>query len=163
MSSRLLLTACATAALAGAALAQTAQPAPTETVPGWAGTPSPGTGQAGGPGMVAIDPRTVVVQYYATQPADLLASNIMDLDVYNLEGEQIGEVEDLVIDQGRTIGGVVVSVGGFLGLGERYAALPPSSIVLARQPDGSMRAIINTSREQLRGSPEFRFEGSLER
>ena len=58
---------------------------------------------------------------------------------------------------------MVVGVGGFLGLGERYAALPPSAVVLTRQPDGSMRAMVNATREELRTSPEFKFEGTVGR
>jgi hypothetical protein len=57
----------------------------------------------------------------------------------------------------------VVGVGGFLSIGERYAALPPSAVVLARRPDGSMRAVVDASRDQLRNSPEFKYEGNLRR
>ena len=57
----------------------------------------------------------------------------------------------------------MVGVGGFLGIGERYAALPPSAVVLTRQPNGSMRAVVDATRDQLRNSPEFKYEGNLRR
>ena len=58
---------------------------------------------------------------------------------------------------------MVIGVGGFLGIGERYISLPPSSVVLAPQGDRSYRAIINTTREDIHKAPEFKFEGAQSR
>ncbi len=68
-----------------------------------------------------------------------------------------------MIGGGREISAIVVGVGGFLGIGERYAALPPSAVVLTRQPNGSMRAVVDATRDALRNSPEFKYEGNLRR
>lgn len=148
MRARSLLAACAAGSLAaGAALAQP-------------GTP----GQAVSPGgLVAVAPQAVVTTYYTVQPVDMTASNLMRTEVYNPQGERIGRIEDLVIGGGRELAAVVVGVGGFLGIGERYAALPPGAMVLTRQPNGSMRAIVNATRDELRNSPEFKFEGNVGR
>ena len=108
-------------------------------------------------------PGQVVVTYYAVQPADMTASGLMRTDVYNLQDERLGRIEDLVIGGGREIAAIMVGVGGFLGIGERYAALPPSAVVLTRQPNGSMRAVVDATRDALRNSPEFKYEGNLRR
>ncbi len=79
------------------------------------------------------------------------------MEVYNKQNENIGEVEDLVIKDGKTISGVVVSVGGFLGIGERYVLLDPSSIVLNMRDD-TMRAYVNTSKDELSEAPAFTYE-----
>jgi len=148
-----------------------------QTVPGWGGTQARGAqagqpaqpgqaGQAGQPGpggLIALNPRTVVLTYYTAQPVDVLASKLMNMTVYNQDGQKVGSIEDLLIDQGRNIAGVVIGVGGFLGIGERYISLPPSSIVLAPQGDRSYRAIINTTREDIHKAPEFKFEGAQSR
>jgi hypothetical protein len=42
-------------------------------------------------------PGQVVVTYYAVQPADMTASGLMRTDVYNLQDERLGRIEDLVI------------------------------------------------------------------
>lgn len=104
-----------------------------------------------------------MVTYYAVQPADMTASNLMRTEVRNMQDERIGRIEDLVIGNGREVTAVVIGVGGFLGIGERFAAVPPSAVVLTRQPDGGMRAVVDATREQLRNSPEFRFEGNVRR
>ncbi len=179
MPERFSFKACAAAAaLVGAALAagavsaqapqQQGQPpgGSQQTLPGWGGTAPLRPEQApppGGGGLVAVVPGQVVVTYYAVQPADMTATSLMRTEVYNLQDERLGRIEDLVIGGGREIAAVVVGVGGFLGIGERYAALPPSAMVLTRQPNGSMRAVVDATRDQLRNSPEFKYEGNLRR
>lgn len=163
MRARLLLVACAAGSLAaGTALAQ--QGTPGQTAPGGGAAPASPDGRMVLPGgLVAVVPEAVVTTFYAARPVDMTASNLMRTEVYNPQGERIGRIEDLVIGGGRELAAVVVGVGGFLGLGERYAALPPSAVVLTRQPDGSMRAVVNATREELRTSPEFKFEGNVGR
>ena len=58
----------------------------------------------------------------------MTASSLMRTDVYNLQDERLGRIEDLVIGGGREVAAIVVGVGGFLGIGERYAALPPNAV-----------------------------------
>ena len=163
MRARVLMAACAAGSLAaGAALAQ--QSPPGQTVRGGGAAPASPDGRTVLPGgLVAVVPEAVVTTFYAVRPVDMTASNLMRTEVYNPQGERIGRIEDLVIGGGRELAAVVVGVGGFLGLGERYAALPPSAVVLTRQPDGSMRAMVNATREELRTSPEFKFEGTVGR
>lgn len=50
--------------------------------------------------------------------------DIIGEDVYNTAGEELGEVEDIVLDTASNTPIVVVSVGGFLGLGDREVAFP---------------------------------------
>jgi PRC-barrel domain len=130
-----------------------------ETSPS-AGTPS---GQTAQPGVRAIDPATLRMTFYTVQPADMLASNLMGLDVHNLKNEEIGEIEDLIIDNGKMLRGIVVGIGGFLGIGERRTVIEPASIVLTREANGSLKAVVNTTREDLKKAPEFKFEGAMAR
>ena len=177
MSKRLLLAVCAVASLTGAALSQTGQPArpgqntPAQTAPGAAGTTTTqaGTAQPGQPGQTGqagirtVDPTTLVMTFYTVQPTHMLVSNLLDTDVYNLQNEEVGEIEDLIINDGKSIQAIIISVGGFLGIGERHVAVQPGSVLLQRGNDGSMRAIVNTTREDLRNAPEFKFEGNVRR
>jgi len=58
-------------------------------------------------------------------------TNLTGTNVTNNEGEDIGNIEDFVIDanQGQ-VAYTVVSFGGFWGIGEKYAAVPASAIQL---------------------------------
>jgi PRC-barrel domain len=169
MKIRAVPTTCAAVALTtfllGPYSAPSAQPAPpNQTVPGWSGTAAPQPGQSAPPGgLVAVDPTTVVLRFYTVQPVDTVASRLLRTDVYNLQSERIGRIEDLVIGGGRDVAAVVIGVGGFLGIDERYVALPPQAVVLTRQPSGSLRAVVDATRDSLRNAPEFKYEGNLRR
>ena len=123
-------------------------------------TPPAGTAQ---PGIRTIDPTTLRMTFYTVQPVDMLASRLIGLDVHNLQNEEIGEIEDLIVDEGKTIRGIVVDIGGFLGIGERRTIVEPGSIVVTREAGGSLKAVANTTREDLKKAPEFRFEGNMSR
>jgi sporulation protein YlmC with PRC-barrel domain len=166
---RFAITAATALFLTGPVFAQTATPAaptttPTDTTSPTAESTTPAPAMAAGAdatgsdgGMTMGTTSTVALKFVQFSSADVVASRLQDLNVYNNQNEEIGEIEDLVIKDGKTISGVVVSVGGFLGLGDRYVLLDPSSIVLGDK-DGTMRAFINTSKEELTNAPEFKYE-----
>jgi sporulation protein YlmC with PRC-barrel domain len=56
------------------------------------------------------------------------ASTLIGANVINEENRTVGEINDLMVDTagGATI--AVLSVGGFLGMGERYIAIPISDL-----------------------------------
>ena len=99
---------------------------------------------------------TMAVKFVAVKPADVMTSKMMGINVLNNQGETLGEIEDLVVDNGKDISGVVVSVGGFLGMGESYVVLDPSTVVL-NVKDGTMRAFVDTSKENLKSAPKFTY------
>ncbi len=58
-------------------------------------------------------------------------SNQLDFTVWNQNGEQIGEVDDMVLDLDNTrVAYVIVGTGGFLDLGERDVLVPWDSLEL---------------------------------
>ena len=103
---RFLVTTCALAALTGYALAQNptgSSGAPAQSPPAAA---TPGTAsQAQDPGIRRVEgtlARMTITSYYTVNPADMRASKIMGKSVYNLNNENIGDVNDLIIDNGKT-------------------------------------------------------------
>lgn len=53
------------------------------------------------------------------------STRVIGTDVYNTEGERIGKIEDVVLDKlSPRIMFAVISFGGFLGIGEKYHAIP---------------------------------------
>ncbi|EJW09950.1 hypothetical protein A33M_0765 [Rhodovulum sp. PH10] len=149
-------------ALGGVAMAQPApnQPPAGQNQPPAQAAPQPAPGAAGQPGLRQVDPSAnVQMTFYTVQPADLRASKLMDADVYNLNNEEIGEVEDLILDQGKVLKAVVVDVGGFLGIGNRHVAVDPRSIVVSNRngDDDDVRLVVNTTRDDLKNAPPFDF------
>jgi hypothetical protein len=113
---------------------------------------------ATGSGFTMAANASAPVKYGEAASSNLMSSKLIGLDVYNNENEDIGEIKDLAID-GNNVTGVVVSVGGFLGVGEKYVLLEPSSIAL-QNDNGSWKAHINTSKEDLKSAPKFTYNES---
>lgn len=62
---------------------------------------------------------------------DWRASQLIGTTMTNILGEQIGTVGDVVIDADGKVVAVMVSVGGFLGLGETSVAIGLRHLVIA--------------------------------
>jgi len=74
--------------------------------------------------------------------------------VKNLQDEKLGKVENMVVDLplGRVVA-VIVSSGGFLGMGDELSAVPPT--VLRFTPDRDALQL-NASKETLSNAPHFK-------
>lgn len=85
-------------------------------------------------------------------------SNLMKQPVHNAEGESIGSVEEIALDPAHArVSYVVLSSGGFLGLGNELRALPWA--VLQEQsggPRAQSKLIANVSKERLANAPEYK-------
>lgn len=81
------------------------------------------------------------------------ASKILNLDVRNANNDDLGEVEELVLDETITkVIAVVISSGGFLGIGDELSVVPPQSISL--NPD-EKSVKLNATKETLMKAPRF--------
>jgi sporulation protein YlmC with PRC-barrel domain len=70
------------------------------------------------------------------QSSEMLAADIIGTNVRNAQNESIGAVSDLILDQNGQLKGAVISVGGFLGIGDKKVAVPWTAVQL-RAPDTS--------------------------
>jgi sporulation protein YlmC with PRC-barrel domain len=61
-------------------------------------------------------------------------SKVIGLNVYNDNNENLGSINDLLMDKGGKIQAVVLSVGGFLGVGAHLVAVPYEKIKFVDQP-----------------------------
>jgi sporulation protein YlmC with PRC-barrel domain len=62
------------------------------------------------------------------------ASKFIGVNIYNNSDENVGEVNEVLVDKDGMIQAVVIGVGGFLGIGEKDVALPFKSINWVDQP-----------------------------
>ncbi|MDR6756798.1 sporulation protein YlmC with PRC-barrel domain [Mycoplana sp. BE70] len=106
---------------------------------------------------------TTTETFVSAQPTDVLSYNLIGLNITNDAGETIGEIKDLVIGEGK-LNGYVVSVGGFLGMGDHYVMVGPSAVkVTYLENDKKWTAVMNASKEELKKAPAFKYEGRWER
>ena len=118
--------------------------------------PAPSAPVQAAPATLANDLRpTFVVQ----NKSDMVTSKLVGLTIQNAANETIGEIADVVLDEKNTVKSWVVGVGGFLGIGTKYVAVDPSALKLARVDDATLKATIDTNKDQLRAAPEYIYFG----
>jgi len=77
---------------------------------------------------------------------EAFSSKLKGLNVYNQKDESVGEISDLAIKNNQ-IDAMILSVGGFLGVGEHYVAVSPASVNVAYDSkNNKWRATMNTTR-----------------
>jgi sporulation protein YlmC with PRC-barrel domain len=65
---------------------------------------------------------------------DWRASKIVGLSVYNENNENLGSINELLMDKNGKVQGIVLSVGGFLGMGSHLVAVPYEKVKFVDQP-----------------------------
>jgi sporulation protein YlmC with PRC-barrel domain len=79
------------------------------------------------------------------------ASSFIGMKVQNLENEKIGSVNDLVFDPTNgKISYAVLSVGGFLGVGDKLIAVPITSL---KARPGANHLVLNMDRNKVESAP----------
>jgi sporulation protein YlmC with PRC-barrel domain len=83
----------------------------------------------------------------------LSASTLNDDDVYDLKGEKLGSIKEIMLDinTGRVCY-VVMSFGGFLSMGEKLFAVPWSALTVDTENE---RFLMDTDEERLKEAPGF--------
>jgi hypothetical protein len=110
-----------------------------------------------GPGMTMSTTPAMPLKYVNVQSVDLLSSRLVGTEIYNVQNEEIGEISDIVIADGKTVIGIVASVGGFLGVGTSYVVLDPASVSLSNS-DGTWKAHVDTTRDDLSNAPKLDYD-----
>jgi sporulation protein YlmC with PRC-barrel domain len=108
----------------------------------------------------------LVTASFAAEPAKVgessyiyRASKLIGTDVENPQGETLGDIEEVVIDpQTGHMAYAVLSFGGFLGMGEKYFAIPWEALA-PKTPTtkGAQydRFVLNVDKEKLKNAPSF--------
>jgi osmotically-inducible protein OsmY len=80
-------------------------------------------------------------------------SKIIGMEVMNYQHEKLGKVDDLAVDlQSGRIVQVVLSIGGFLGIGDTLIAVPPGAL----HYDAANKVVhLDADKEKLKAAPRF--------
>src|SRR5215467_15930262 len=88
---------------------------------------------------------------------EMFSSKLKGLNVYNQKDENVGEITDIAM-KGNQVDALILSVGGFLGVGEHYVAVSPSSVSIRHDAkNDKWVASMNTTKEALKEAPEFKY------
>ena len=81
------------------------------------------------------------------------ASRLIGSEVYNDGNEHIGTLDDLMIDDGGSVGFAILSVGGFLGIGSHLVAVTFDSLTI----EDYGVVLPGATREELKRLPQFAY------
>ncbi len=87
-------------------------------------------------------------------PYDIVRSKqVVDVDVKSPMNEDLGKIEEIMLDKfsGR-VRYAVLSFGGFLGMGDKFFAIPWDALKYSPDIDAF---ILNVSKEKLKNAPGF--------
>lgn len=90
--------------------------------------------------------------------AEVNPTSLVGKTVMAANGDTIGEVDDVLLRRGNRPSHVVVSSGGFMGLGAKNVALDADDLRYSTRQDA---IVSRMSRDQVASMPEFRYDGSL--
>ena len=129
--------------LAAPAFAQTTTPSTSPSTP-----PAATTAPAGD------------MKFYTHQPNEMRASKLIGTKVRNNANENIGDINELIVDKDGKIAAVVIGVGGFLGIGEREVALDFKSLNIKYDPNamtdaGATTITVNATKDSLKNAPAW--------
>lgn len=83
----------------------------------------------------------------------IAASRVIGTAVYNTAGQNIGTIEDVMLDKmSNGILFAVIGFGGFLSIGEKYHAIPWSALDYEESRGGY---VVPFTREQLEAAPSY--------
>jgi hypothetical protein len=92
---------------------------------------------------------------------DELSSNVVGLDVYNKDKQNIGTIKDIAFNA-NGLNGYIIGVGGFLGMGDHYVVVRPTAISLSfNANDKKWHATMNANADQLKAAPEYKYSSKL--
>lgn len=84
------------------------------------------------------------------------ATELTGTNVQNLQGENIGKIQDMMIDTDTgEILYSVLSFGGFMGIGDEYFAIPIEALVFSEEDD---LVKLDIDKETLKNAPGFNKE-----
>jgi len=113
---------------------------------------------AAAPDTTTAAPAEVADSTQAIAPAHpTLASAIIGRSVYSStdpQSDNIGDVNDLIVDEKGEVTHAIVGVGGFLGIGEKNVAVPFDQLKVVEN-NGDFRLVYAATKDQLKAEPAF--------
>jgi sporulation protein YlmC with PRC-barrel domain len=94
------------------------------------------------------------------KPGQINADKLIGQDIENPEGDDIGEIKSVILNQDGSVDSVIVGVGGFLGLGEREVAIKWSDL---KVQDNGETIVASFTKDQLKAMPEYEYADEQQR
>lgn len=84
-------------------------------------------------------------------------TNFYKQSVYDPKEAKIGDVDDVLVDKGGKVTGLVIGVGGFLGAGEKDVIVPFTAVKTAKKND-KWWLTLDQTKDDLKNAPGFTYD-----
>lgn len=81
------------------------------------------------------------------------ASKVLGASVVNEAGDTVGKIDEIIVGSDGKAPFVVLSVGGFLGVGDKLVVLPYEQM----RTDGKKIMLPGATKDSLKALPEFKY------
>lgn len=98
-------------------------------------------------------PQTLTRLDVSTVATGYRASKIIGASIVNDANEKIGNVDDFIVNRSDRIPYAIVSVGGFLGMGEKLVAVPMANLQLSMDKT----VLPGATKDMLKALPDFKY------
>ena len=88
----------------------------------------------------------------------ILGTKFIGMEVENAQGENLGEVKDIMLDSTGKVRYAAVSYGGFMGMGDKMYAVPMDAFTFKRDKDmffDDVTLVLNITQDQLKDDTGF--------
>ena len=107
------------------------------------------------PQQAAGPPASSTVDSTMAPSATADTRKLIGRNIKNADGETIGEIKSIYINKDGKVDSVMVSVGGFLGVGDREVRIAWSDL---RITDNGEKVMVNMTKDELKAKPEYRYK-----
>ena len=105
-----------------------------------------------GAGIIIALSFTVTVADAKEKSGVLKASELIGMKVQGSDGKKLGKIRDLVIGPKGDVRYAVLDFGGFLGIGDKYFAVPWDAL---QRTENGKKIALDTTKRDLKKAPGF--------
>jgi len=98
--------------------------------------------------------KTEKAEQHQTTAVGYRTSKVVGSTVYNEDDETVGTIDDLIVTEDDKVPYAVLSVGGFLGMGERHVVVPYANLEVH---DDEM-LYRGATKESIKNLPAFKYQ-----
>jgi len=92
-----------------------------------------------------------------SRPANaILSDDLIGSPLMSRQGENFGPINNILVDKDGQVLAVIVSVGGFLGIGQRDVAIAWNALERSVDGDGDAVFHVDMTNAQLRDAPAYK-------
>ena len=107
------------------------------------------------PQQAASPPASATVDAKMAPSATADTRKLIGRNIKNAEGDTIGEIKSIYLNKDGKVDSVMVSVGGFLGVGDREVRIAWSDLKIT---DNGEKVTVNMTKDELKAKPEYKYK-----